>query len=208
MKTLLLVDIQNDFLPGGALEVPRGDEVIEVANRLMGFPDLVVATKDWHPADHKSFAPSHPGGKPGDVIDLNGIEQLLCPPHCVQNTPGSELGPGLDTAQIAEIFYKGIDPEIDSYSAFFDNRHLRATGLGDYLHEQGADELFIAGLATDYCVRWTALDSVQLGFRTVVLEDGCRGIDLHRGDIERALEEMRRAGVRIVSSDSVLGAAG
>jgi nicotinamidase/pyrazinamidase len=206
MKALLLVDIQNDFLPGGALEVPRGDEVIPVASRLARSADLVVATKDWHPPDHKSFAPNHPGRKPGDVIDLNGTEQVLWPPHCVQHTPGSELAPGLETSQIAEIFYKGIDPEIDSYSAFFDNRHLRATGLGDYLRERGAEEIFIAGLATDYCVRWTALDAAELGFGTVVVEDGCRGIDLNPGDIKRALEEMRRAGVRIVGSDSLLGA--
>jgi nicotinamidase/pyrazinamidase len=205
MKALLLVDIQNDFLPGGALEVPRGDEVIPVANRLTRFADLVVATKDWHPPDHKSFARNHPGKKPGDVIDLNGTEQVLWPPHCVQNTAGSDLAAGLETSSIAEVFYKGVDPEIDSYSGFFDNGHLRATGLGDYLRERGADELFITGLATDYCVRWTALDSVQLGFRTLVVEDGCRGIDLNSGDIVRALEEMRSAGVRIVRSDSLLG---
>jgi nicotinamidase/pyrazinamidase len=205
MKALLLVDIQNDFLPGGALEVPRGDEVIAVANRLGRFADLVVATQDWHPPDHKSFVLNHPGRKPGDVIELGGTEQVLWPPHCVQNTPGSDLAPGLETSKIAEIFYKGIDPEIDSYSAFFDNRHRRATGLGAYLRGRGVEDLFVTGLATDYCVLWTALDSVELGFRTIVVEDGCRGIELNPGDIERALEEMRGAGVRIVRSDSLLG---
>jgi nicotinamidase/pyrazinamidase len=197
MKALILVDIQNDFLPGGSLEVPRGDEVIPVANRLMVSFDLVVATQDWHPPDHESFATNHAGRAPGEVIDLHGLEQVLWPPHCIQHSLGAELAPGLETSRIDRVFRKGTDREIDSYSGFFDNGHRKATGLEDYLRERRAEQVFIVGLATDYCVRYTALDSVRLGFRTSVIEEGCRGVELKPGDVQRALEEMQRAGVSI-----------
>ncbi|MBI4606732.1 MAG: bifunctional nicotinamidase/pyrazinamidase [Planctomycetes bacterium] len=211
MNTLILVDLQNDFVPGGALPVPRGDEVVPVANRVQSFFDLVVATQDWHPPGHGSFAASHHGKKPGDVTLLGGLEQVLWPVHCVQGTRGAELLEVLEKRRIARVFRKGTDPAIDSYSGFFDNGHRRATGLGDYLRERGVTDVFVLGLATDYCVKLTALDAIGLGFRTHLVEDGCRGVDLRPGDVERAVEEMRRAGVRIVRSDELphlLGAAG
>jgi nicotinamidase/pyrazinamidase len=204
MKALLLVDIQNDFLPGGALAVPRGDEVIPVANRVSPRVDLVVATQDRHPRDHGSFASNHPGKRAGDVIDLNGLRQVLWPDHCVQHTPGAEFGPGLDLSRVARVFQKGTDPAIDSYSGFFDNGHRRSTGLGEYLRKVGIDEVFVMGLATDYCVNFTALDAVQrFGLKTTLIEDGSRGIDLRPGDIDAALEGMRKAGVRVVRSSEL-----
>ena len=203
MKALILVDLQNDFLPGGALAVPEGDRVISVANRLQSHFDVVVATRDWHPPDHASFATNHPGREPGEWIDLDGAPQILWPPHCVQNSHGAELAAELDTSNVRKIFFKGTDPGIDSYSTFFDNRHLKSTGLGDYLREQGVDEVYLMGLATDYCVKYSALDARGLGFETVVVEDGCRGIDLHEGDVAGAIQEMRDAGVRIVTSEEI-----
>ena len=204
MKALVLVDIQNDFLPTGALPVPRGDEVVAVANRLSPRFELVVATQDWHPADHGSFAANHAGKQPGDVIDLHGLRQILWPVHCVQHTSGAEFAPGLDTSRVARVFQKGTDPTIDSYSGFFDNGHRRATGLGDYLREKGASEIFVMGLATDYCVNFTALDAVQrLRLRTTLIEDGSRGVNLRPGDVEAAIEGMRAAGVRVVRSSEL-----
>lgn len=203
MRALVLIDIQNDFLPGGALAVPRGDEVIPVANRVQGSFDLVVATQDWHPADHTSFAANHPGKKPGEVIDLDGLEQILWPPHCVQGTHGAEFGPGLDTKHVARVFRKGVDPRFDSYSGFFDNARLRATGLGEYLEEKRVSDAYVLGLATEYCVKYTALDARSLGFRTVVIQDGCRGIDLEPGDVARARKEMENAGIVVMRSDEV-----
>jgi nicotinamidase/pyrazinamidase len=207
MKALILVDIQNDFLPGGALAVRKGDEVIPVANRVSPRFTLVVATQDWHPRDHGSFASNHPGKKPGDVIDLNGLRQVLWPDHCVQNTRGAEFGPALDLSRVARVFRKGTDPAIDSYSGFFDNGHRRSTGLGEYLREVGVDEVFVMGLATDYCVNFTALDAVQrFGLTTTLIEDGSRGIDLRPGDVAAAVEGMRKVGVRVVRSDEIGGA--
>ena len=203
MKALVLVDIQNDFLPGGALEVPQGDEVIPVANRIQPDFDLVVATQDWHPPDHGSFAANHPGKRPGAVIELDGLEQILWPVHCVQGTPGAELAPGLDTSRVQCVFRKGTDPRIDSYSALFDNAHRRSTGLGDSLRIRGVEAVYLVGLATNYCVKYSALDAAELGFRTFVVEDGCRGIDLEPGDVERALDEMRKAGVTVLRSDEL-----
>src|SRR6185295_673667 len=152
MKALILVDIQNDFLPGGALAVLDGDKVIPIANKLQAAFPLVVATQDWHPANHGSFAASHPGKNVFEQIDLDGLPQTLWPVHCVQNTAGAALAPGLKPDQIAKIFQKGTDPGIDSYSGFFDNGHRKSTGLGDFLKSQKVTEVFIAGLATDYCV--------------------------------------------------------
>lgn len=204
MKALVLVDIQNDFLPGGPLAVPRGDEVIAVANRLQRAFDLVVATQDWHPAAHGSFAANHPGRKPFEVGELGGLPQVLWPTHCVQATSGAAFSHDLDTSRIARVFPKGTDPEIDSYSGFFDNGHRKATGLDDYLRTQGVTEVYIAGLATDYCVKATALDARRLGFTTHLVVDACRGVDLTPGDVDRAVAEMRAAGVRIATSEQVL----
>ena len=200
MRALVLVDIQYDFLPGGSLAVPEGDAVISVANGLMDHFDLVLATQDWHPADHVSFASNHPGKKPGDMIDVAGIPQTLWPDHCVQGSHGAELHADVRTDRIDSIFRKGVDSQIDSYSAFFDNAHLRSTGLGDYLRSRGVDEVWLAGLATDYCVRFSGLDAVGLGLAAVVVEDAVRGVDLTQGDSVRALDELRQAGVRVVSS--------
>ncbi len=202
MNALILVDIQNDFLPGGALAVPRGDEVVPVANRLIPLFPLVVATQDWHPENHGSFASNH--GKPvGTLAELGGLPQVLWPNHCVQNTGGAAFAPGLHTAKIERIFPKGTDPEIDSYSGFFDNGHRKATGLGDYLKQKSVTRVFVLGLATDYCVKATALDARKLGFKVTLVVDGCRGVELNAGDCGRAVDEMRRAGVRLVESREI-----
>ena len=200
MNALIIVDLQNDFLPGGALPVPRGDEVIPLANELQRRFDLVLATQDWHPPDDGSFAANHSGKKPGDRIILDGIEQILWPVHCVQNTHGAEFAPSFDTSRIAHIFHKGIDPRIDSYSTFFDNAHRRTTGLGDYLKERSIEDIYLLGLALDYCVKYSALDARQLGFNTRIVVDACRGIGLEPGDLDRALDEMKRAGAILLES--------
>jgi nicotinamidase/pyrazinamidase len=198
MKALILVDLQNDFCPGGALAVREGDQIISLINQLQEQFDLVVATQDWHPPDHLSFASNHPDKKPGEVISLNGLPQVLWPDHCVQGSRGADFVPGLDMKKVARVFRKGTDKSIDSYSGFFDNGHRKATGLGDYLKEQGVDEVYVVGLATDYCVKYTAMDAVGLGFKTAVVVSACRGVELNEGDVARAIEEMRAAGVRIV----------
>lgn len=202
MRALVLVDIQNDFLPGGALAVPHGDEVIPIANRLQPAFELVVATQDWHPPQHKSFASQHPGKRPGDQIELQGLEQTLWPDHCVQGSPGAELAADLERERIERVFRKGTDPEIDSYSGFFDNGHRQATGLGAYLQDKNVETVYLVGLATDVCVKFTALDARRLGLATCLVEDGCRGLDDR--SVTRALEEMRAAGVQIICSDEVL----
>ncbi|MGA2863600.1 MAG: bifunctional nicotinamidase/pyrazinamidase [Verrucomicrobiota bacterium] len=197
MNALILVDLQNDFVPGGALPVPGGDLVLPLANRLQARFDLVVATQDWHPASHGSFAANHPGKQPGDVVDLNGLSQVLWPVHCVQGTPGAALARGLDSRRIVRVFQKGTDPAVDSYSGFFDNVHRRATGLGDFLQGRKVSEVFVAGLATDYCVKFTALDAVALGFKTHFLQEASRGVNLKPGDAARAIAEMKQAGVTV-----------
>ena len=198
-KALIIVDVQNDFLPGGALAVAHGDEVIQVANEMMKRFDLVVATQDWHPANHGSFAANHPGRKMGEVIDLNGLPQVLWPVHCLQGTKGAELAGSLNRAGIQRIFRKGIDPNVDSYSGLHDNGHRHSTGLGEYLKAEGVSDVYVLGLATDYCVKFTALDAAAAGFKTHLIEDGCRGVDLKPGDVAAAIEEMRKAGVDITS---------
>jgi nicotinamidase/pyrazinamidase len=209
MKTaLILVDIQNDFCTGGALAVPQGEAVVPLANRLMDAVDLVVATQDWHPADHGSFATNHPGRKPFDLGELGGLPQVLWPAHCVQWSGGAQFHPGLDTRRIARVFPKGTDAGIDSYSGFFDNGKRKATGLGDWLKAQGVGEVVVCGLATDYCVRATAIDAAQLGFRVTLAEDACRGVGLSRDDIPAAIAEMRQAGVRIATAAAVAAARG
>ena len=203
MRTLVLVDIQNDFLPGGALAVPRGDEVIPVGNGLQPAFDLVVATQDWHPAGHGCFASTRPGRKAGEVAELAGLPQVLWPDHCVQGTRGAEFVSALQMNRVEAIFRKGTDPAIDSYSGFFDNGHRKSTGLGDYLKGRGAREVYVLGLATDYCVKFTALDARKLGFRTFLVADGSRGVELRPGDVARAMQELREAGVTIVQSAQV-----
>ena len=204
MNALILVDIQNDFLPGGALAVPEGDQIIPIVNSLQPQFDSIVATQDWHPAHHASFAVNHPGKQPGDLIELHGLPQILWPAHCVQGSRGAEFAPGLDRSRWRRVFAKGADPKIDSYSGFFDNGRLHATGLRDYLKAEGVHAVTIAGLATDYCVKFTALDAAELGLSTFLVKDACRGVNLRPGDVEHALREMEEAGVQIITSQELL----
>lgn len=194
-KALILVDLQNDFLPGGALAVPGGDEVIPLANRLMDDFGLVVATQDWHPPDHGSFAANHPGRQVFETIDLHGLPQTLWPVHCVQGTAGADFAPGLETSRIGRIFRKGTRPDIDSYSGFHDNGHRQSTGLAGWLREQGVREVTVCGLATDYCVKFTALDALAEGFAVTLALPACRGVNLQPGDVDAAVAEMRQKGV-------------
>jgi nicotinamidase/pyrazinamidase len=203
MKALILVDIQYDFYPGGSLAVPQGDEIIPIANRLQKAFDLIVATQDWHPRGHGSFASTH--GKPlYEVISINGSPQTLWPDHCIQDTHGAELMAAVDRSRIARIFQKGTDPRIDSYSGFLDADHRNSTGLADFLREHHVTRVYIAGLATDYCVKYTALDAVQLGFETYVVADACRGVDLKKDDSAAAFRAMEAAGVKIIHSSAIL----
>ena len=197
MKALILIDIQRDFLPGGALAVADGDAVVPVANELIDQHELVIATQDWHPADHRSFASQHEGREPGEVIDLDGLDQVLWPDHCVQGTDGAAFAPGLDVDRIDHVVRKGTDRDVDSYSGFFDNARRKRTELEDLLHRLDVDEVELVGLATDYCVQFTALDAADLGFRTAVVAAGCRAVDLVAGDGDRALDAMRAAGVDV-----------
>ena len=203
MKALVLVDLQNDFCPGGALAVKGGDEVIAIANQVQSHFDLVVATQDWHPADHGSFAVNNEGYAVGDLINLGGQPQMLWPRHCVAGTPGAEFVAGLDRDKIAMVFPKGTDPEIDSYSGFYDNGHLKATGLATYLREKAVNTVYIMGLATDYCVKYTVMDARDEGFEVFLIEDGCRGVDLAPGDAEEAIEDLRGLDVAIITSGQI-----
>ncbi|PKQ15547.1 MAG: nicotinamidase/pyrazinamidase [Actinobacteria bacterium HGW-Actinobacteria-7] len=205
MRALLLVDIQNDFMPFGSLPVPHGDEVVAVANALMDSVDFVVATQDWHPQTHGSFASNHYGRAQGDIVTLGGVSQVLWPDHCVQGLPGASFHAALNVARIDAVVRKGTDPLIDSYSGFFDNGHRQDTGLTDLLRSRGVTELVVVGLATDYCVKYTALDGETEGFDVVVIEDGVRAVDLSAGDGEKALAEMREAGCRVEHLRDLLG---
>ncbi|HUF17001.1 MAG TPA: bifunctional nicotinamidase/pyrazinamidase [Thermoanaerobaculia bacterium] len=202
-KALIMVDIQNDFMPGGALPTREGDAIVEVVNRLQPHFPLVFATQDWHPQNHGSFASNHPGKTPGEVIDLGGIQQVLWPDHCVQETQGAEFHPDLDVDRIEAVIRKGTDPAIDSYSGFFDNAHRKATGLEEQLRSRDVTDVCVVGLATDYCVRFTTLDALALGFKVAVVRDACRGVELQDGDIESAFEEMRTTGAEIVGSSQI-----
>ncbi len=204
VKVLILVDIQNDFVPGGALAVAEGDLVVPVANTVMPLFDFVVATKDWHPADHQSFASQHPGTLVGETIKLDGLPQIAWPDHCVQGTAGAEFLDTLNVDHIAAVFEKGTNRMIDSYSGFFDNGHNQSTGLGDYLRSQQVTDVYVMGLATDYCVKFTALDAIELGFTTHLILDGCRGVELQPGDIDAAVNDMRTAGVRTTNSRRII----
>jgi nicotinamidase/pyrazinamidase len=173
-KALILIDIQNDFVPGGALTVPNGDAVVPVANALMDHVDLVVATQDWHPTTHGSFVSQHPGKTVGELVNLNGLDQVVWPDHCVENSEGADFVKGLNTERIAQVIRKGTDAAIDSYSGFFDNGHRKATGLEDYLKKENVTQLIMVGLATDYCVKFTALDARKLGFDVVLVTNGVK----------------------------------
>lgn len=202
MKTaLLLVDIQNDFCPGGALAVPEGDSIIPLLNRLIPRFQHVIASQDWHPVGHASFASSHPDKKPGDFIDLEGKPQILWPDHCIQESPGAEFHPDINIDGRVKIIRKGESSEVDSYSAFFDNHRLRQTELDTYLKGLGISRLYIGGLATDYCVQFTALDALDLGYETYILGDACRGVNIQPGDTDKALKRIESAGGKIITTE-------
>lgn len=194
---LLVIDVQNDFCPGGALAVPHGDEVVPFINHLSSQFQQAVLTQDWHPAGHCSFASSHPGKLPFASIRLAYGPQTLWPDHCVQDSPGAQFHPGLQVHCAQLMIRKGFRPDIDAYSAFFDNDRTTPTGLAGYLRERGFERLVITGLATDYCVAYSALDAIRLGFQVRVALEGCRAIDNH-GSLQRALAGMRDAGVRLI----------
>lgn len=202
-SALIVIDIQNDFLPGGALGVAGGFEVVETINRLMDKFDLVVATQDWHPSDHASFASNHAGSEPGQVIEVEGLSQVLWPDHCVQDTHGAEFADDLDVDRIERVFRKGSDARYDSYSGLYDNGHHSATGMSQYLKENGVQRVYLAGIATDYCVKFTALDARRDGFETYVIIDACRGVIANAGDIEKTVAEMSLAGAKMVAADAV-----
>jgi nicotinamidase/pyrazinamidase len=192
---LVVVDVQNDFMPGGALAVPRGDEVVPLVNRLAARFDNVVLTQDWHPRGHISFASSHPGRKPFETIQLAYGTQVLWPDHCVQGTSGAVLHPDLNVTKAQLVIRKGHHAGIDSYSAFLEADRRTATGLAGYLRERKLEKLYVCGLATDFCVAWTALDARAAGFDTTVIEEACRAINLD-GSLARAWADMTAAGVK------------
>jgi nicotinamidase/pyrazinamidase len=203
MKALLIVDIQNDFCPGGALAVPDGDKIIPVVNSLSEVFSHVLMTQDWHPGGHHSFASSHGGREPFETIVLPYGDQVLWPDHCVQGTSGADFHPSLDTKRAQLIVRKGFRKQIDSYSGFYENDHKTSTGLTGYLRDRGIGSLYIAGLASDFCVKWTALDAIKEGFGITVISDAVAGIDLD-GSVEKAWEEMKVAGVQIAHSHDLL----
>jgi nicotinamidase/pyrazinamidase len=201
MKVLVLVDIQNDFLPGGSLAVPEGDQIIPIINHVQNQFDLVVATQDWHPKQHKSFASNHKGKEPFETIDLNGLEQTLWPDHCIQGTKGTDFSAALSMNKAEAIFRKGTDPEIDSYSGFYDNGHRKSTGLADYLRGKGIKQVFLTGLAGDFCVYYTGLDSLQEGFETFIVEDLVRPI--YQENFKKAMAQFQIKGGKLIGSELI-----
>ncbi|TYR33976.1 bifunctional nicotinamidase/pyrazinamidase [Mesorhizobium microcysteis] len=195
-KALIVIDVQKDFCPGGALAVAGGDEIVPLVNRLIGEFDHVVLTQDWHPARHSSFASTHPGRNPFETVEMPYGQQTLWPDHCVQGSAGAEFHPQLEWTKAELIVRKGFRPGIDSYSAFFENDHRTPTGLAGYLRERGISDLTLVGLATDFCVAYSALDAVRSGFSATVLLDACRAIDLD-GSLAAMKDEMAAEGVRL-----------
>jgi nicotinamidase/pyrazinamidase len=203
-STLLVIDVQNDFCPGGRLEVKNGDEVVPVINAIMPFFPRVVATQDWHPRGHVSFASSHIRKKPFDTVDINGIRQVLWPDHCVRGSEGADLHPLLDRRFFNLVLRKGLAPGLDSYSAFFENDRKTPTGLAFFLKGLDVKTLHLSGLATDYCVLYSAMDAAALGFRVFLVEDAVRGVDVPAGSVGRALVAMKKAGVTTIGSRELL----
>ena len=200
---LILVDVQNDFIPGGALEVREGDRIVPLINSFQSKFDHVIATQDFHPTDHGSFATNHPGKNPYDQIDLFGLSQTLWPVHCVQGTKGADFHSDLDQSQWEAVFQKGKNPQVDSYSGFFDNARRGDTGLGDYLKEKGIRKVFVCGLALDYCVKFTALDAQSLGFETFLITDATRPVNIKPEDGSNSIAEMAAAGITILNSNDL-----
>ena len=201
MNALVLIDVQNDFMPGGSLAVPNGDEIVPLINKLQDKFDLVIATQDWHPAGHASFATSHENAKEFEVIKLDGLDQVLWPEHCIQNTKGSDFHPNLQTSKVEAIFRKGTDEKIDSYSGFYDNAHLKSTGLSGYLKEKKVEDLYFAGLAAEYCVYFSLMDALSEGFKSVLIEDATRA--LNKDDFEKARIDILRKGGAILNSENL-----
>ena len=197
-SVLLVIDVQNDFCPGGRLAVKDGDRVVLFINGIMGKFGKVVATQDWHPEDHLSFASNHPGKEVMEIETIDGIEQVLWPDHCIQGTEGANFYPGLNIENISLILRKGMDKRIDSYSAFFENDKKTSTGLDGYLRNLHIDTVYLTGLATDYCVYYTAIDAVKLGYRTNLFIKGSRGVNFPEGNVERAVNDMKERGVKII----------
>ena len=198
MKTLIIVDVQNDFMEGGSLEVPQANKIIPVINHIQKQFNLVVATQDWHPQNHQSFASNHSNKSPFEKIYRNGIEDTLWPDHCIQGSKGAEFHPDLQTNQIAAIFRKGMDPEIDSYSGFYDNDHHTSTGLSGYLKEKGAAELYFCGLASDICVYYSICDAIHKGFSATLIEDASQ--PLNEEEFVRLKNELKEKGVKFINS--------
>lgn len=204
MKALLIVDVQYDFLPGGALAVKDGDKIIPVINELQEKFDFIVATQDWHPVDHWSFSANHAGKKVGEFIQLNGVQQILWPVHCVQGSTGAQFHESLNRNKWKKVFQKGTNPLADSYSGFFDNNKMGDTGLSGYLHENGVTDVYVVGLATDYCVKFTVLDAIKEGFEAHLIKDATKAVNLSPTDYEDALKEMSKSGAELVLSKDVL----
>ena len=198
MNALLIIDVQNDFMPGGALAVPDGDEIVPLINDLQDRFDLVIATQDWHPSGHASFASSHKDVKEFEVIKLDGLDQILWPEHCIQNSKGANFHQDLKTSNIETIFRKGTDMRIDSYSGFYDNAHLKSTGLTGYLKEKKVENIYFVGLAGEYCVYFSITDAISEGFNCILLEDATRA--LNKDDFEKARIDILRKGGKIISS--------
>lgn len=203
MRALILVDIQNDFVAGGKLEVPNGEQIIPLVNQLSNEFELVVATQDWHPPGHKSFASNHPGKNAFETITLGGLPQILWPDHCVQGSRGADFHPQLKTERVEAVFRKGMDPEIDSYSGFYDNGHKKSTGLTGYLQERKVRSVYVCGLAGDYCVYYTAKDALGAGFDTFIIEDATRAINEEK--FAQAKAEVRAAGGAVINSAELVG---
>lgn len=198
MNALVIIDVQNDFMPGGALAVPNGDEIVPIINDLQAKFELVIATQDWHPSGHASFASSHENVKEFEVIKLDGLDQVLWPEHCIQNSEGAKFHSDLKSSKIETIFRKGTDIKIDSYSGFYDNAHLKSTGLTGYLKEKKVENLYFVGLAAEYCVYFSIKDAISEGFNCILLEDATRA--LNQVDFENARIDILRKGGKIIKS--------
>lgn len=203
MYALIVVDVQNDFCPGGKLEVPNGDEIIAPINRLTPYFEYIVQTQDWHPTNHSSFASNHINRKPFETIDVDYGKQVLWPDHCVQGSRGAEFHPMLETGNTNLFIRKGFRSEIDSYSAFYENDQATSTGLKGYLDSLKISTVFITGLATDFCVKWTALDAIKSGYNTYLICDAVKGIDIDNS-VQKAMKEMYDSGVEFILSDYLI----
>lgn len=202
MRALILIDVQKDFMPGGSLEVPQGDMIVPVINKLQRYFDLIVATQDWHPRNHKSFASNHLNKKPFEKVTVKGIQETLWPDHCVQGSEGAQFHPDLNMDNVATIFRKGMDTETDSYSGFYDNNHKISVGLSGYMREKKIREIYFCGLASDICVYYTIKDALAEGFKAVLIEDASRPLSVDT--FNRIKRELTKTGVRIVGSKEIL----